>query len=350
MQHDAHGWWIAEAGAPAPLPALTADVDADVVVIGGGFTGMWSAWHLLEADPDLRIVLLEGDRCGFGPSGRNGGFVQAMTLSRPTLRELFGARGGDDLVAAAEASVARDRRLVRGRGRRRLVPRRAAPDRPRRPGSGHEVRARGRGRRRRRARRRPGPRAVRLAAVHRRPRGGGRRDGAARAARLRAAGAPARPRRAHPRALARPLARGRRRGDRHGPRARPDGGRRRRPGERRAAAAAQPPDGLLEPHRPHRARPGRGRGARLDRRRGDQRRAHAAALPAHDPGRPDPVRVGRRADGDGRADGRPDGGRPRGDRPREGRPRALLPGARRADRSSARGAGRSTSRRRTCRS
>ena len=105
MQHDAHGWWIAEAGAPAPQPALKADVDADVVVIGGGFTGMWSAWHLLEAEPDLRIVLLEGDRCGFGPSGRNGGFVQAMTLSRPTLHELFGARGGDDLVVAAEASV-----------------------------------------------------------------------------------------------------------------------------------------------------------------------------------------------------------------------------------------------------
>jgi glycine/D-amino acid oxidase-like deaminating enzyme len=50
-------------------------------------------------------VLLEADRCGFGPSGRNGGFVQAMTLSRPTLTELFGARGAEDLVAAAEASV-----------------------------------------------------------------------------------------------------------------------------------------------------------------------------------------------------------------------------------------------------
>jgi glycine/D-amino acid oxidase-like deaminating enzyme len=105
MQHDAHGWWIAEAGAPPPLPALRGDTDADVVIVGGGFTGLWTAWHLLEADADLRIVLLEADRCGFGPSGRNGGFVQAMTLSRPTLTELFGARGAEDLVAAAEASV-----------------------------------------------------------------------------------------------------------------------------------------------------------------------------------------------------------------------------------------------------
>ncbi len=105
MQHDAHGWWIAEAGAPPPLPALRSDTDADVVIVGGGFTGLWTAWHLLEADADVRIVLLEADRCGFGPSGRNGGFVQAMTLSRPTLTELFGARGAEDLVAAAEASV-----------------------------------------------------------------------------------------------------------------------------------------------------------------------------------------------------------------------------------------------------
>jgi glycine/D-amino acid oxidase-like deaminating enzyme len=105
MLHDAHGWWIAEARAPAPQPALSGDVDADVVVIGGGFTGMWAAWHVLESDPDARVVLLEADRCGFGPSGRNGGFVQAMTLSRPTLHALFGVRAADELVAAAEATV-----------------------------------------------------------------------------------------------------------------------------------------------------------------------------------------------------------------------------------------------------
>jgi glycine/D-amino acid oxidase-like deaminating enzyme len=105
MYHDAHGWWIAEAGVPPELPPLTGDVEADVVIVGGGFTGMWTAWHLLESEPDARIVVLEAERCGFGPSGRNGGFVQAMTLSRPTLHELFGPRAGDALVAAAEDSV-----------------------------------------------------------------------------------------------------------------------------------------------------------------------------------------------------------------------------------------------------
>ena len=105
MLHNAHGWWIDEAGPPPPLPPLAGEVAADVVVIGGGFTGMWTAWHVLEADPGARVVVLEADRCGFGPSGRNGGFVQSMALSRPTLHELFGVRAGDELVAASEVSV-----------------------------------------------------------------------------------------------------------------------------------------------------------------------------------------------------------------------------------------------------
>ena len=50
MLHDAHGWWIAEAGPPPALPPLAEDAEADVVVIGGGFTGLWTAWHVLEDD------------------------------------------------------------------------------------------------------------------------------------------------------------------------------------------------------------------------------------------------------------------------------------------------------------
>jgi glycine/D-amino acid oxidase-like deaminating enzyme len=105
MVHDAHGWWIAQAGPPPPLAPLAGDVEADVVVVGGGFTGLWSAWHVLEARPDARVVVLEASRCGLGPSGRNGGFVQSLALSRPRLRERFGARAADALVAASEDSV-----------------------------------------------------------------------------------------------------------------------------------------------------------------------------------------------------------------------------------------------------
>jgi glycine/D-amino acid oxidase-like deaminating enzyme len=57
-------------------PSLAGDASADVVVIGGGFTGLWTALELAGRDRSLRIVLLEADRIGHGASGRNGGFVE----------------------------------------------------------------------------------------------------------------------------------------------------------------------------------------------------------------------------------------------------------------------------------
>ncbi len=91
MRHDAHGIWIAEAGLAdqAPLTALEGDANADVVIVGGGYTGMWAAWSIKSREPDAEVVLLEADRCGFGPSGRNGGFVNSMWFSLPTLRTMF---------------------------------------------------------------------------------------------------------------------------------------------------------------------------------------------------------------------------------------------------------------------
>jgi glycine/D-amino acid oxidase-like deaminating enzyme len=103
MRHDAHGWWIADAGAPPPQTPLTGDASADVVVVGGGYTGLWAAWHLAAAGAS--VVVLEADRCGFGPSGRNGGFVSSLAYSRPTLTELFGAAAAAEAIAESEASV-----------------------------------------------------------------------------------------------------------------------------------------------------------------------------------------------------------------------------------------------------
>jgi glycine/D-amino acid oxidase-like deaminating enzyme len=72
-------WWLREALAREEFagpeaPPLTGDASADVVILGGGYTGMWTAWFLKERDPGIDIVLLEQDICGGGPSGRNGGF------------------------------------------------------------------------------------------------------------------------------------------------------------------------------------------------------------------------------------------------------------------------------------
>ncbi len=81
-------WWLQEAlahpeFAGEPCPALDGDTTADVVILGGGYTGLWTAYFLKERDPGLDVVLLEQDICGGGPSGRNGGFVNGFwTTSR----------------------------------------------------------------------------------------------------------------------------------------------------------------------------------------------------------------------------------------------------------------------------
>ncbi len=77
-----------------------------MVVIGGGYTGLWTAWHLLSSEPGARVVLLESGRCGHGPSGRNGGFCESLWLSAAALRERFGDEPARRLLDASSASVA----------------------------------------------------------------------------------------------------------------------------------------------------------------------------------------------------------------------------------------------------
>ncbi len=88
-------WWMEEALAQAelsgpPCPPLSGDLTADVVILGGGYTGMWSAYFLTERAPGIDVVLLEQDVCGGGPSGRNGGFVNGLWDELPELTRRYG--------------------------------------------------------------------------------------------------------------------------------------------------------------------------------------------------------------------------------------------------------------------
>ena len=79
---------------------LGGDLDADIAIVGGGLTGLWSAYYLREALPDARIVVLEKEFCGFGASGRNGGWLSAeVPGNRSHYADIAASRGRDGLEA-----------------------------------------------------------------------------------------------------------------------------------------------------------------------------------------------------------------------------------------------------------
>jgi glycine/D-amino acid oxidase-like deaminating enzyme len=101
-------WWLEEAlalpeFAGPDTPSLQGDTDADVLILGGGYTGMWTAWFLKEREPALDVALLERDICGGGPSGRNGGFVNGLYDEAGLLLERHGEGGRRTIEAAARS-------------------------------------------------------------------------------------------------------------------------------------------------------------------------------------------------------------------------------------------------------
>ena len=84
-------FWHRQIGVAAPRAPLDGDRTADVAIVGGGYTGLWTAYYLKRAKPELEIVVLEREFCGFGASGRNGGWVSsAFAGSRAKMAETHG--------------------------------------------------------------------------------------------------------------------------------------------------------------------------------------------------------------------------------------------------------------------
>lgn len=69
-------FWFADIGLPTRhRPPLVGDTEADVAIIGAGYTGLWTAWYLKAAEPSLRVVVIDKHFAGYGASGRNGGWL-----------------------------------------------------------------------------------------------------------------------------------------------------------------------------------------------------------------------------------------------------------------------------------
>ena len=96
-------YWLEEAGGVAPRPALEGEARADVVVVGGGYVGLWTAWQLARRGAE--VIVLEAGVCGHGPSGRNGGFVQSLWPSWEPLRGLVGEQRARAVVEASAPSA-----------------------------------------------------------------------------------------------------------------------------------------------------------------------------------------------------------------------------------------------------
>ena len=101
-------FWLEQAlkADASPAPSLSGETRADVCIVGGGFTGLWTAINLKRMKPELDVVIVEADICGAGASGRNGGCVLSWSTKFFTLKRLFGEQEAIRLVRASEDAVA----------------------------------------------------------------------------------------------------------------------------------------------------------------------------------------------------------------------------------------------------
>ncbi|MEU9913649.1 FAD-dependent oxidoreductase [Streptomyces sp. NPDC051001] len=98
-------FWYADDGFPAVREPLPGDATADVVIVGGGYTGLWTAYYLKKAAPFLQITVLEQKFCGYGASGRNGGWLYNGVAGRDRYARLHGHEAAVRLQKAMNDTV-----------------------------------------------------------------------------------------------------------------------------------------------------------------------------------------------------------------------------------------------------
>ncbi|HJX78753.1 NAD(P)/FAD-dependent oxidoreductase [Glutamicibacter sp.] len=99
-------WWE-QIGLPVAHPTLNESLEVDVAIVGAGFTGLWTAYYLKQADPSLRIAILEQRHVGYGASGRNGGWLtNTITGGREQYLKSHGRQAATDFQLAMNQTVA----------------------------------------------------------------------------------------------------------------------------------------------------------------------------------------------------------------------------------------------------
>ena len=108
-------------GGPDEIRPLQGDAEVDVAIVGGGYTGLWTALALRERDPSLRVAVLEKEIVGWGPSGRNGGFLHGYWSQLARLRPLLGAEAALELCRRLRPRDPRRSSILRDARRGRLA-------------------------------------------------------------------------------------------------------------------------------------------------------------------------------------------------------------------------------------
>ena len=104
QRYRARSLWLDQLSEPlTPRASLPGDIDCDAAIVGAGFTGLWSAYYLKRAQPDLRVVVLEAEIAGYGPSGRNGGWASSGIAGSPRVYER--RSGHDGLVRGTRETM-----------------------------------------------------------------------------------------------------------------------------------------------------------------------------------------------------------------------------------------------------
>jgi glycine/D-amino acid oxidase-like deaminating enzyme len=118
IDYSKYSFWLETAGDDlTPRPALARSLDADVVVLGAGYTGLWTAYYLLKANPELKVVVVEKEIAGFGASGRNGGWCSSQfPVSPSVLEHRYGLEAARALVLAMNDAVADVARVCQEEG------------------------------------------------------------------------------------------------------------------------------------------------------------------------------------------------------------------------------------------
>ena len=124
-----YSFWLETAadGLAPPACPFKAALTVDVAILGGGYSGLWTAYYLLRANPGLRVAILEKEIVGFGASGRNGGWCSSRFPVTPAvLEERYGAEAARQLILAMFASVDEVGRVCTEEGISRITEREAS--------------------------------------------------------------------------------------------------------------------------------------------------------------------------------------------------------------------------------